>query len=819
MWKNNIKLAFRNLFRQKTQSLILIMGLTMGIAACLLILQYVNFEWSYDHFHQNKASIYRVVNERIQNGKTVQKGTITYPTIGPTMQEEYPEVLNATRIFYSSGAIVSREDLVESVGQTLWVDEHFMEIFDFKLLSQDKIGLLDEPNEVILTQTLADRYFPGSKRDYDAIVGKEIRIDRDEDAYRIVGVVEDCPRNSLLQFELLGSFGSVIRYLGERADNSWQWSDFYHYLQLAPGTDPADLESKFTDFSQRHFNGTEVTGSEEVFTLQPLAEAHLNSADLEYEIGTTSNGQAVWSMLIIAFFILVIAWINYVNLSSVKAIERAKEVGVRKVVGASRKQLTQQFMAEALVVNLLSLGLALLVVWSISPWFSSTFGLTSTLSGPSSISNSSVYLIAGLVGFMVLGIFLSAAYPSWLLSTPHITKTLKGIMAKDIGGINLRKGLVVFQFVMSIALIAGTWLVSRQIAYMSKQDLGININQVMSISPPQMSQWDSTFIDRMNTFKKELTNIVGVENATTSSRTPGQRMGRIFAIQKMGSDAGEQIFTSNFINVDFDYAATYDLEPLAGRFFRRSDHNYDFNQVDNIVISKAAIEMLGYSDADQALQQNIRFWDKNWTIIGVIPDFHQRSLHHEMEPILFLPSYSPANSLSLKISSSDIDGVIAQVNSTYQAFFPGNTFDYSFIDDNFQRLYEADRQFGNILSFFTFLTILIACLGLFGLASYATYLRTKEIGIRKILGASVASIIGLLSIDFLKLVGIAIVIAVPFTYFIIQWWLQDFAYSININFWIFVLAGIAALLIAFFTISFHSIRVALANPSSSLRQD
>lgn len=822
MLQNHFKIAIRNLLRNKSQSAILIGGLTAGMAACILLLQYVSFELSYDDFHTKKDNIYRVVNERLQNGESTQKGTITYPTIGPTMVEEFPEVKNATRLAYSTHFMITQGDKIAPVEPGLWVDEHFFEIFDFNLLASDDLNVLDEPNEVVLTRQLADRYFPAAKGNYDLVVGQDLKVDRYEEAFQVVGVCENVPANSLLQFEMLVSYASTFRYWGEGANNSWNWSDFYHYIELEPNTDVAGLEAKFTDFSQRHFRGTEVTRSEEIFTLQPLSEAHLYSENLEYEIGQTANGRAVWSLLIIAFFILLIAWINYVNLSSVRAIERAKEVGVRKVIGATRGQLVVQFLMEALAVNVVSLFLALSAVQLIKPWFAANFGVDvatlAFLSG-SHISEVNIYLILALGGLILMGVIISGIYPAWLLSSPHVSNVLKGVFSKNIGSKNLRKGLVIFQFAISIALIAATWLVSHQIRYMSQQDLGIDIDQVMIVNPPELTQWDSTFINRTDAFKAAVAQLPNVNSASTSSRTPGETMGRVFHIEKLGENADETHYTSNFINVDFEYAKTYQLEPLTGRFFRQNDHNMDWDLVDKVVLNEAAVEMLGYTNNEKAIDQSISFYNKNWRIVGVVPNFHQRSLHHSIEPIILIPSYSTGNMLSLDISSNNMEQTIAQVKSLYLDFFPGNGFEFSFMNERFQRLYEADLRFGNILSFFTLLTILIACFGLFGLASYTTFLRTKEIGIRKVLGASSASIVALLSKDFLKLVVIAILIATPLAWYMMDIWLENFAYRIDIPWWVFVITGVATVAIAFGTVSFQSVKVALGSPVESLRSE
>ncbi|MEL7120751.1 MAG: FtsX-like permease family protein, partial [Bacteroidota bacterium] len=428
------------------------------------------------------------------------------------------------------------------------------------------------------------------------------------------------------------------------------------------------------------------------------------------------------------------------------------------------------------------------------------------------------YLLATLLGLVLLGVLISGSYPAWILSSSQVSTVLKGIANKNNGSAWLRKILVVFQFTMSIGLIVVTWMVSNQIQYMSNQELGVKIDQVLSINSPQQSRWDSTFIDRMNTFKTELSKHPNIVSAATSSRTPGHRMGRIFQLSKLGQGNTEQTYTTNFINVDFEFAETFGIEPVSGRFFEASDHNYNWDAVNKLVLNQSAVEMLGYND-QTVLDKQLRFSGKDWRVIGVLPNYHQQSLHHSIEPILFIPSYSNGNPVSIHIEGGDLESTIAYIQTTYKSFFPGNTFDYYFLDEYFQRLYEAETRFVQILSFFTILAILVACLGLLGLASYTTYLRTKEIGIRKVLGATSSSIVALLSKDFLRLIAIAPLIAAPLAYLFLNQWLANFAYRTDINWWVFLLSGLGAILIAFTTISLQSIKAATANPVKSLRSE
>ncbi len=822
MLKNYFKIAFRNLLRNKGQSVILIGGLAIGMAACMLLLQYVGFEMSFDNFHAKKDRIFRVVNERIQNGKSIQKGTITYPTIGAAMQSDFPEIANHARVKPGGNVYIRHDDKLSEQEGLLWADEHFLEMFDFPLLAAEGVKLLDETNEVILTRSVADQYFPGAKGRYDQVVGEEIFMENDDNPFKIVGVAEDVPANSFLQFNVLVSYDSFIRIRGKDADESWTWSDFWHFLELKPDADPVALEAKFPAFSERHFRGTEVSGSREVFSLQALKDAHLYSAGLEYEIGVTANGKAVWSLLIIAFFILVLAWINYVNLSSARAIERAKEVGLRKVVGARRGMLIGQFLTESFVINALALAVAWELVRLVKPWFSSNFGLDSSalhFTGSGSYS-----LAVMMLALVAAGVLASGAYPAWLLSSSHISNVLKGGPASGAGGIRgggagLRKGLVVFQFTASIALITGTWLVARQIAYMNRQDLGMDIEQVITVNSPRLFRFDSTFIDKVHAFKDKLLTNAHILHAATSNRTVDDNWhGRVFQIEKTGDNPGSEQYTCSFIVTDYDYADTYGMKPAAGRFLRETDYawNQDF---DKVVLNEAAVKMFDYPSAESALGQTIKVWNRDRTIVGVLPDFHEMSLHHPIEPLLFIPSIGTYDKISIRMDGNDMEATLGFAQSTFESFFPGNVFQYKFLDESYQRLYEADRRFGRILGFFTLLTVLIACLGLFALASYMTFLRTREIGIRKVLGASTAGIVALLSGDFLKLVLAGLALAIPLAWYFANRWLQEYPYRIDIDWWVFVLAGALALGIAFLTVSFQSIRAALTNPAKSLKSE
>jgi len=819
MLKNYLKVALRQFRKHKGFTLIKITGLALGMATCLLLLAYVSFELSYDDFHENSDRIYRVVNDRFKNGERVQKGTITYPTVGPQMVADYPEIVRGTRMVPSFKLPIRTPDRqIFKEERALFVDSSFFQLFSFPLLAGDTARLMREPNQLVLTEKLAQKYLGADPGEYDEIIGATLQVGSYTDPFTIQAIAKDIPDNSHLQYDLFISYATAARYWGDGVLNSRQWSDFYHYLELAPGTDVQALEAKFEDFSQRYFDGERISGAEERFYLQPLEEVHLNSADLEYEIGETRNGRTVWAMLWIAVFVLLIAWMNYINLTTVSAVERSQEVGVRKVMGARRGQLVGQFLTDALLINGIALILALQVAQFSRHFFRRQLGVDLSLQHLSGGGDETAFLLLLAGALLLIGILASGYYPAFLLSRFDTTEVLKGTFSRSRSGNWLRTGLVVFQFTASIALMSGTWLVYQQIEYMNRQDLGIAIDQTLVLEGPVLTPWDSTFIDRMISFEEAVRRIPGVTAAGASNRVPGMGTGRIFAIEPLGNTSGET-FSTSFIEADFNFTETYGLEPVAGRNFRRDDHNTDPAKVNTIMLNTSAVRHLGFKAPEQAVQRKVKFADREWEIVGVLPDFHQRSLHHAIEPMVFIPFFNESHYLSVRVNRAEPERLIAAVEETYDQFFPGNAFNYYFLDDFFQRQYEAERQFGSILMLFTGLAILIACLGLFGLASYTTLLRTKEIGIRKVLGASVSGIVLLLSKDFLRLVLIAVLVAIPIAWYGANRWLEDFAYQAPFSGWTFLVVGIAALSIALLAVASQSVRAALANPAESLRDE
>ena len=819
MIKNYFKTAWRNLRKNKTFSLINIAGLSIGMAACLLILQYVSFELSFDQFNKNAPDIYRVYNDRYQNGKLIQHGTITYSAIGKAMQNDFPEVINHTRVVPLGASIIIHDNKKIGEQDLLAADDGFLSMFNYPLLSGDRATALKDPNSVILSEMLARKIFDVRDNNFQALVGKTVIVERDSLPYKITGIAKDLPENSHLKFDLLLSY--ITLYTGKdswkRAEYDFTDSDFWHYIQLKHGTDYKMLEAKFPAFSQRHFQGNKISGSDEKFYLQPLLKAHLYS-DFEYEIGKTGSATVVWGLLIIAVLIIVIAWMNYINLATAKSMDRAKEVGVRKVSGATKQQLVQQFLTESFMINIVALVIALLLVALLQRSFNSLVHHQLSFSYLFQKGLRGYNISIALITLIICGIFISGFYPAFVLSSFRPILVLKGKFTTSGKGIALRKALVIGQFAITVALIIGSFVVYRQIRFVNEQDLGFNMSQMLIVKGPQLTGWDSTFIERENSFMAEIKDIPNVLGAANSGRLPGNELGRSFNVRR--SDApSETHFTVRNNSISKDFIDLYQMKLLAGRNFVATDYNPDWEKLHNTIVTESAVKLLGFKSNNDAIGKTTLQGDKKWDIVGVVADYHQKSLRYPVEPTVLRPSYSTYAPISIKMNPQNVSATIASIRKKYDEFFPGNLFDYYFLDEKFNEQYANDQLFGKVFSLFAGFAIFIACLGLLGLSLFATAQRTKEIGVRKVLGASLSSILVLLSKDFIKLVLIASVIAFPLAWWIMHKWLQDFAYRINISWWVFLGAGLLAIIIALGTISFQAFRAAIANPVKSLRTE
>jgi len=816
MISNYLKIAFRNLWKHRSFSAINIGGLAIGIASCLLILQYVSFKLSFDQFHENAKDIYRVGNDRYQNGKLIQHGTITYSGVGRALKDDYEEVIENARMRPGGEVIIDHNNKKLEERDILYVDPSFLTMFSFPMLAGNSATSLKEPYRVILSETLARKIFTEYKSDISKAVGETLVFNRDSMPYRVDGICKDAPENSHLRFGMLVSYSTVTANWKE-ADYDFTQSDFWHYVQLKPGADYKALNAKMDAFSKKHFDGNKVSGSDEKFALQPLGKAHLYS-DFEYEIGNTGSATVVWSLLIIAIVIIALAWINYINLSTARSVERAKEVGIRKVAGSMKGQLIWQFMVESLLVNLIAVLLALILVIILQSAFNQLLSLKLSLSYMFTKGMSGYSIPVGLILVAVAGIFISGFYPAFVLSGFRPITVLKGKLSTSKKGAYLRKGLVIGQFSITIMLLIGSLIVVQQMQFMNKKSLGFDMNQMLLIRSPKLTEFDSTFIDKVNSFKEELKQFSFVKGATSSWNVPGGETGRSFNVRRLDS-ASTTRYTMRHTGVDYDFINTYDIKLIAGRNFTRSDHNTDFSQLKSILLNQSAVKLLGFKSPEEAIGKSIMRGDRKWDVVGVVSDFHQKSVRYPIEPSLFFAAYSSYSDISVKLNTTEVSDAVAAIRVKYDQFFPGNLFDYEFVDEHYNRQYQNEVLFEKAFAIFAGIAIFVACLGLLGLTMYAAYQRTKEIGVRKVLGASTSRILVLLSKDFLKLVLIASIIAIPVAAWVMNNWLQGFAYRIPMSWWIFAVAGGAAFIIALVTISFQSIRAATANPAKSLRTE
>jgi putative ABC transport system permease protein len=818
MIRSYLVVAFRNILKNKTFSAINIFGLGSGLAVCLLIFQFVSFELSYDNFNEKLDRTYRITNDRFQNGQLIQHGTIMYPTIGPVTAREFPEIEEYTRLMPGGTMILLVGEKIFRGDQAHFVDERFLSVFSFRMLAGDRATCLKERYSLVVTESMARKLFELPAGDYANLIGRDVLWGTDPQPFRITGVLEDVPENSHITFNALVSYSSLISAEDHGADDSWTWSDMRHYLVLKPGSDPKALEAKFPDFSERHFQGTKVSGSIEKFYLQPMKEAHLYS-DYEYDIAKRSSGKAVWAMMIVAVFILLIAWINYINLATSRALDRAREVGLRKVMGAVKSQLVRQFIFESVLISMIALILAVVSVQLAQGKFNQI--IEGNLSWIKVFSEMDAKSATILVALMVVGILLSGFYPAFILSAYQPATVLKGKFQRSSGGQILRKGLVIFQFAASAVLITGTAIVSRQLSYMSKADLGIDISNTLIVQGPELAEYDSSFNQRVAHYKEALKQVTGVQAVATSNRLPGDRLGRAFGI-RLTEHSSEQKFTLSNMGVDYSFFDAYGVKLVAGRNFSPTDHRVNFDELNVVILNENAVSLLGIPGAEAAVGKELiwgRDGTRKWTIIGVVQNFHQESMKLPMEPMVFRPQYSTYAPASIKFTTDDTQAVIAGVEKTFKEFFPGNAFQYSFLSDTYNRQYKDDTRFGKVITIFTGLGIIISCLGLIGLSSYTAAQRTKEIGIRKTLGATTSSIVTLLGYDFVKLVLLATLIALPIAWFAMDRWLQGYAYRITPGWPMFVVPVVIIIAIAALTVSMQVMKTAMTSPAETLKYE
>ena len=826
MFRNALITAFRNLLRHKTYSSINIIGLAVGTAIFLLIAQYTRFEKSYEDFIPGRANIYRVSLTRLRNSDVISASAENYPAVGPALKRDLPGITGFARLYnlgYKNNVIITNEEAKPdriSLKQHhfLYADSSFLPMMGYPMIGGEAATALNQPNTAVISEKFARLWFGNSDP-----IGKTLHMhddDFNDEWVRVTGVFKDLPPNTHLKFDVLFSYTTLMaRPHGnpaDRFDHSWNRADMYTFVSLRPGADPKAIEARLPTLVHKYKPQLLAAHEDEQLHLQPLSDIHLYS-DLAEEPEINGNGNIVFFLGIIGIFVLVIAWINFINLSTARAITRAKEVGVRKVIGAGRGQLLLRFLTEAALTNFISLTIAYGLLFLVLPGFNAISGLHLDYA-----YLLHTWFLGGLGLLWLIGTLGSGFYPAWVLSSFRPVIVLRGKFKTGTGGVFLRQTLVVGQFMASIALIAGTLIIYRQLHYMMHQDLGMNIDQVVVMDRPGIAPNDfnnkTAFRAQIDLFRNELKKSPEIEAVTNTTTVPGMLREWRATAKLFGNRSGDSVLVRTS-NIDYEYLDVFKMQLLAGRMFSR---DYPKDPDTSCILTASAARLLGFKKPADAIGRTLdvpEWGDAKSIVVGVVNDYHQVSLKKTLEPTLFNCDNYESEYYAVRIHTSNITRTLDHIHASWDKAFPGNPFEYFFLDDYFNRQYVNERKFGQLFTTFAILAILISCLGLFGLSAYMATQRMREIGIRKVLGASVTGLAFLLSKDFLKLVVLSILLATPLTWLVMHSWLQDFAYRITIPWWVFACAGITALFIALATVSVQAIRTALANPGKTLKSE
>jgi putative ABC transport system permease protein len=795
MFSNYFKTALRNLLRNKGFTFLNVFGLSLGLATCLLIVLYVADEMSYDRYNVNAGRIYRVNTDLKVNGKVSYFASST-PPVAATLVAHYPEVEKAVRIYRANSHRFRKGNEELSEENTLICDPVIFSVFTLPMTEGDPVTALQAPHTVVLTESTANRYFNTTH-----VIGKTMVRAEDTSVYTITGVIRDLPAQSHFKGDIFLSMrGSPL----DRNDNYYALFPISTYALLKPGADVVALENKLAVFMNTWDKGYSKMDTNTFFmrlNLTALTDIHLRSNRTD-ELGSNSDIRYVYIFSLVAIFVLLIATINFMNLSTARSAGRAREVGVRKVLGSLRRQLIAQFLSESLLVTLVATVLATLVALVALHWFNQLADKEIVVTG-----QMAGWLSLSLVGIVMVVGLLAGVWPAFFLSGFKPIEVLKGKLAKGFKGGGLRSVLVVFQFAISLFLIAGTIVVYNQLHYIRSRDLGFDRSRVLIIK-------NAGSLSNPGTLKKEVLQLPGVEAATLSAFLPTnqQRWHNFGTLQGSVSSLQTQLW-----KVDADYVTAMDMRVLRGRNFSPAMGT----DSTAIIINETAAKMYGI--ANDPLNKMISFpyfgGNKRFHTIGVVKDFNFASLRDNITPLAMVMDQDKNDQLCVKVSGGNLPAMLRQLKGKWAELAPQQDFEYSFMDGDFDAIYRSEQRVGKLSILFAVLAIMIACLGLFGLAAYAAEQRTREISIRKVLGASIPSVFGLLTKDFLKLIGWAVVIASPVTWWLLQKWLEDFAYRIDMSGWFLVVAAVALVVIALVTVSWQALKAARVNPVESLKAE
>jgi len=811
MLKNYLKIAFRNMAKYKVISFINLFGLTVGLSCCLLILTYVLHEESYDKYNGKADRIWRVT--RSFNNKdgivSLHLGAVA-PPFGPLLQNDFPDIQKVTRLLPAGTSPVRYQDKLFNEENIYFADNNLFNVFDIPIIRGDRTNALTDPFTVVMTEEVAKKYFG----DADPI-NKVIRLDNQAN-FRVSGIIAPVPDNSHFHPNFMLSFNTLkdsAIYGEKNLATNWGNNAFFTYLLLPENYPAKSLEARFPAFLDRHMansNGYGAGSKPSSLTklyLQNLTDIHLHGHTDE-EIETNGDSGRVTIFGAIALFILLIACINYMNLSTARSTLRAKEIGIRKVSGAQRHEIIAQFLSESVLISWFAIILAAVLTVLLLPWLNGLTGLHLS----AQILLKAYVIVPLLLTPFVVGI-LSGIYPALFMSSFQPVKVLKGLFKAGGKTVNLRKVLVVLQFSISIVLLISTTIVFQQLHYMQNASLGFNKDHVLTL------QYNNGLDKTFESFRNALQQDPHVLATTRSSRIPS---GRLLDEQGAQTESGDSLRPVNadikYVAVDHEFIKTYGISIVAGRDFSR-DYATDST---GYILNAAATRVLGVKTPREMVGRNFAYGGIKGKVVGIMGDFNFESMHQSILPVVFaiLPaSQNQFGRISIKLAGSNINASMAHVEKVWKQYLPEVPFEATFLDERFQELYKSEQQQGSLFTTFAGIAIFIACLGLLGLSAFAISQRIKEIGVRKVLGASTGSIVTLLSTDFLKLVAIASLIAFPIGYFTMHSWLADFAYRISIQWWVFIAAGVLAASVALVTIGFQAIKAALANPVKALRSE
>ncbi len=814
MFYNYLKTAWRNIIKRRSISVLNVLSLSIGITACILILGYVKYEKSYDDFHPDLDQLFRL-NLGMTNaeGSHIEFRATNHPAAGIYLKKDFPVVQSFARlvdvsIFYGS-AILSCES---ETGMTSFYEEDmfiadsaFLTMFGFDLISGIPQTALKKPEHVVLTQSLAKRFFGEEDP-----MGRTMKLNN-QDTYVVNGIMKDPPPNTHFQISALFSASGFSNGL----NNAWIWPEFHTYVKVTPDADISRLKQALDPFVDKYLGDVmEEFGIEEKMALQPVKNIHLDG-NLLKEVTENGDRSRIVFMMIIALMILAVAWINYINLSTSRLVERATEIGIRKVIGASRKSVISQLLIESALINFLAILLSLILLAVISPY--SEYFTKSSMQGTdvlfSIFRDQETVLV--LLGLFLAGILFAGVYPAIVLSSFRPHNTLKGRIFAPAQRFGFRHILVVFQFTIGIIMMAGTFIVFSQVSFMRSHDIGLNIDQLLIVKAPSIV--DSSINLKMELLKERILQYSDITHLAVSSDIPGHLIQNNNSIKRK-EQYREESFFATFLAIDESFVPTYELDIIAGRNFIK-DRELDRSAV---ILNDRAVRALGYSSLDEVVGETITYKDdqqwKDGVVLGVVKDFNHRSLAYQQEPfVLFNRPYVPYDYYAMKVHTRDLTNTVAKIETVYTQIFPRNPFDHFFLDDYFDQQYRADRRFGWIFGFFACLAILVACLGLIGLVAHITTRKAKEAGMRKILGASTFHILVLFGKQFVWLILIAATIAIPAAWWSGYSWMQSYAYQYQLSLWLFLIPVAIVLLLSILTIIWQSSKVAWVNPAEVLR--